>query len=338
MSTEQPWPLSIPASADFSAPQYAYAGFAIDTNGRLVLPSAGAPIVGVLCNKPNAIDQPGLIKGCGAGKVKLQYGGSVTADDPLKVTAAGLFVTASGSDVAAGSAVAIALSSGSSGAIGEGIIIGNAGGFTAVTGTETLTSGALSALALTSFLSITGPQAFTLPDGKFAGQTHRVVCAVAATSPAGTLTVTTPETTAGLVCAGAFLFDTVGQGVDFLWTGTKWRVARVQRAGTKTLTVATTVTTNMNLYSLYALSVTGTVNSTSTMALPNGSCVGEQINVGCSTAASTPHGSIDGTYLLASGAAGTHLGDFTATTSNALLTWNGLAWAVSASIGGIVAS
>lgn len=196
-----------------------------------------------------------------------------------------------------------------------------------------------------SRLAISGSMAFTLPDGTVKGQRKKVSCESAASTPVGTLTVTTPDATVGYACPSTFVFDTAGQSVEFMWTGSAWRVVAVKRAGTLTVVVGTDVLTGKRLSLLYALSVTGTVNSTGTKALPNGSCVGDRAIIGCSTAASTPVGSIDATVNLASGAAGSggtgglgKIGNFGATTSNVVLEWTGTAWQVIASIGSIVAS
>jgi hypothetical protein len=194
---------------------------------------------------------------------------------------------------------------------------------------ELITSGALSLTIPVSRLSVTGTQAFTLADGTFKGQTKRVECVVAATTPLGTLTIASPETTAGMVCSATFVFDVVGQAVELIWTGTKWRASRVQRGGSSGangVVVGTTVLTGKNMWAHYSLSVTGTVSSTTTKAIPDGSSVGEIIQVGCATAASTPSGTIGLTGLSTLGAAATTLGAFNATTCYAALMWNGTGW------------
>jgi hypothetical protein len=194
---------------------------------------------------------------------------------------------------------------------------------------ETITSGAVSLTTDNTYLSVTATVAFTLANGAFPGQRKRIECSVAASTPLGTLTIATPETTAGQICSATFLFDTVGQAIELLWTGTKWRATRVERAGSSGangVVVGTTVLTGKNMWAHYSLSVTGTVASTTTKGIPDGSAVGEMIQVGCATAASTPSGTIALTALTTLGAAGTTLGTFNGTTCYATLRWNGTAW------------
>ena len=179
-----------------------------------------------------------------------------------------------------------------------------------------------------SKLTVSGTMAFTLPDGTVAGQRKRVTCESGASTPKATLTVTTPDATTGYACASSFVFDTAGQSVEFTWTGTAWRATDVKRAGgtADNVVVGTTVLTGLNLWAIYACSVTATVNSTGTKALPDGSCVGEVCLVGCSTAASTPVGSLDFTGVTSAAAAATHLQAIGATTDYVSLQWTGTAW------------
>lgn len=176
-------------------------------------------------------------------------------------------------------------------------------------------------------LTIVGTMAFTLPAPTVAGQRTKVTCVSATTTPAGTLTVTSPETLAGFVCAGAFLFNAAGQSVEFVASsGLKWRATRIQRQGTQAVVVGTTVLTGINLAANYSLSVTGTVSSTTTKGIPDGSAPGETMQVGCNTAASIPVGSISITALTTLGVAGTTLGNFGATSHYATVMWNGTGW------------
>lgn len=195
---------------------------------------------------------------------------------------------------------------------------------------EVVTSGALSVLVPITDLSVTGTQAYTLADGPagIAGMRKLIRCTVASTSPAGTLTIASPETTAGMVCSATFYFDTVGQAVELVWSGTKWRCVRTYRTGGPVdgLVVGTTVTTaKFNLWACYMLSVTSTVSSTiaANRGIPNGSAPGEVISVQCSTAASTPAGTIQcfGT-LPGSVTGGTRsIATFGATTNYLSLVW-----------------
>lgn len=195
---------------------------------------------------------------------------------------------------------------------------------------ETVTSGALSLSYPVTYLSVTGTQAYTIaaPTGINAGQGLRktIVCTVAASTPAGTLTVSSPETATGFVCPTTFFFDNVGQTLVLEWTGSKWRCIQKIRVGVKQLVIGTTTTTGICDMSHVDVSVTGTVASTTTKALPNGAAIGEIVVVTCSTAATTPHGDLGGTFVKKDGTAGTLLDDFTATTDSAILFWTGSAW------------
>ena len=175
-------------------------------------------------------------------------------------------------------------------------------------------------------LTVSGTMAFTLAAPTFAGQRKKITCVSGASTPLGTLTITGQDTTTGFVCASVFTFTTAGQSVELqATTGLKWRAVAIRRAGVRTLVVGTTVTTGLNLEH-YALSVTGTVSSTTTRAIPDGSAPGEMLMVGCSVAASIPSGTIGITALTTLGAAGTTLGTFTLTTNYAGLMWNGTGW------------
>lgn len=195
-------------------------------------------------------------------------------------------------------------------------------------GTESVTTTAavLDNTVRTSFLTVSGTMTGTLADGTYLGQRKRVQCISAASTPAYTLTVNTPESASGLVCASTFVFNAVGQAVDFQWTGSKWRVERIQRAGTTAVVVGTTVLTGLNLSALYALSVTGTVSSTTTKGIPDASSVGEIIMVTVTTAASIPSGTISLTGVKTDGTAGTTLGTVGATANYAQLMWMSSGW------------
>ena len=186
-------------------------------------------------------------------------------------------------------------------------------------------------------LAVTGTMAFTLPDGTYKGQRKLVRCVLAASTPVATLTVTTPETATGYACASTFVFDNVGQEIEFVWSeNSKWRAARIKRAGgaADAVVVGTTVLTGKNLWAAYYLSITGTVSSTTTKGLPNGSSIGERILLACSTAASTPVGNIAGTFVGGAAVAYTDIGAIgvaastTVTGDMALLEWNGAAWRI----------
>lgn len=198
----------------------------------------------------------------------------------------------------------------------------------ALGGVDTLdAAGAVSLKTFETRLTVSGTMALTLAAPTVSGQRKRVVCQSAASTPAATLTVSSPDDTAGFVCPASFFFDTAGQAIEFIATAAlKWRAIAKRRVGWKTLVVGTTTTTGIADMSMINLSVTGTVASLTTKGIPNGAAIGELLLVGCGTAASTPHGDIAMTAVGTSGTAATALDDFTATTDHLLFMWTGAAW------------
>lgn len=193
---------------------------------------------------------------------------------------------------------------------------------------ETVTSGALALNTPISFISCTGTQAYTLAAGTFAGQEKLIICSVAASTPIGTLTVSSPSATAGSVLSATHVFNTVGQALHLMWTGSAWRALRTWRAGTVVPIIGTTVLTGYTLNQLYACSVTETVVSATTKGLPDGQFPGDRCTVGCSAVSGTPVGSITFTGISTANAAKTDLQAIGATTDYVVLEWNGLAWVV----------
>lgn len=193
----------------------------------------------------------------------------------------------------------------------------------------TLTGATLSPSLFSSELAVSGTMAFTLAAPTVAGQRKRITCVSATSTPLGTVTITSPDQTAGLVCPSTFTFTAAGQEVSLMATSAlTWRVTAVKRAGVQTLVVGTTLTAGLQLAALYALSVTGTVSSTTTRALPNGNLPGDTVQIGCSVAASTPVGNINFAGLSSANVALTNIGAVSATTMIANLLWNGTAWLV----------
>lgn len=198
-------------------------------------------------------------------------------------------------------------------------------------------AGALDLTMYITELTVSGTKAYTLAAPTVSGQRKRIVCVSAASTPLGTVTIASPDTTTGFACSSTFTFDTVGQAIELQATsGLLWRATRVQRAGgaVDAVVVGTTVLTGLNLWLRYCCSVTGTVSSTGTKALPNGSSIGERCIITNSTAASTPVGSIDGVFTGMINEAYTHLGAIGVVASTtvvgdcALLEWTGTSWSV----------
>jgi hypothetical protein len=195
-------------------------------------------------------------------------------------------------------------------------------------GVETVTSGALSQTKKT-ILSITGTQAYTLADctASQLGLKKTVeVGTTAASTPVGTLTLTTTYNSEPTT----HVFTTTGQYLTFECEGTSgWHVIDKHRAGTVSVVVGTTVLTGYDVQSVYALSVTGTVSSTSTKAIPACYFPTERIHVLTTTAASTPVGTIavlPGTTIATGVAASTGLAGINATTAQADFVCDGANW------------
>lgn len=71
------------------------------------------------------------------------------------------------------------------------------------------------------YLSVTGTVGYTVPDGQYVGQRLTLVCTVAASTPVGTVTITSGAD-AGANVIGPV--DDVGQCIELQWTGTFWAI------------------------------------------------------------------------------------------------------------------
>lgn len=196
--------------------------------------------------------------------------------------------------------------------------------------------GACSLTRVVTELSVTGTDAYTLAAPTFANQRKIVRCVLAASIPVATLTVSSPDDTTGFVCASTFVFDTVGQEIEFVATpALKWRCVRKKRAGVlATITAGTTVLTGRSMHLVYSLAVDGTDAGTGATGLPNGSTVGEKCSIVCELAANIPVGSLGGTFKGVFGTAYTVVGAIGVVGSTTVigdfceLEWDGAAWQV----------
>lgn len=222
MSTEQRNPITLPGASNLSASLFC--GVALNTSGALVLPAANAPIIGVLYAAGTGGAFQCEVFTVGEGKIKALYGGTVTANDPLKVTSAGKFITASAADVQAGFQVATAIKSGVLNDIGEIILVGGSA-LAAMTGVDDIVLGttAPSNVTAITFAQVTGTKTGVLAAGLAAGQTKRIVQSVAATTPIGTITGTF-KTQAGAAATTLALGTAVATIADFVWDGAAWRL------------------------------------------------------------------------------------------------------------------
>lgn len=188
-------------------------------------------------------------------------------------------------------------------------------------------AGALSLNTYLTELTVSGTLAFTLAAPTFAGQKKLIRCVSAASTPLGTVTISAPETLAGLVLPSTVTFTAVGQEIELeASSALKWRCRRAKRAGVQILVVGTTATAGLVLAHNYSMSVTGTVSSTGANALQNGLYPGDACIITCSTAASIPSGAIDFVGITLANAAVTHIQTITGTAVTTTLNWNGVAW------------
>lgn len=89
--------LSLPAAGDLSASQFRF--MTVNAAGRIALPAAGADAVGVLQDKPDAIDRIGQVAMLNASlRLKVVAGGTVTAGTKAQSDASGEAITAATGD------------------------------------------------------------------------------------------------------------------------------------------------------------------------------------------------------------------------------------------------
>jgi len=214
-------PFSLPAGVDLSGSQYC--AVTVDSNGNLALPSAGGSAIGILYTAPIA-NKAGEVYGPGSGVRKARYGGTVTLPAVLKVDASGRFVTASGTDIAAGSGIAIAIDAGAVNEVHSVLFFGGASPVALGVGFDDIVLGTTAPSALTpiTFAQVTGTKTGALAAGAFAGQTKRIDQSVATGTPVGTITGTF-LTLAGAAATTLALGTAVGFIADFVWTGAAWR-------------------------------------------------------------------------------------------------------------------
>ena len=208
-----------------------------------------------------------------------------------------------------------------------GIPLGTAAGQTAGAVETIVAAGALSPGVGTSFLEPTAAIAVTLAAPTTPGQQKRIEAATGCSATnAVTLTITNPATGEDGTEPSVHVFHSPGQAIvleadsSLLWH----HVAKV-RGGHLAVVVGTTVLTGYDLAASYDLSVTGTVSSTTTKAIPAGCVPGEMLMFNTPTAASTPSGTIallPGTVKGTGAAASTGIGGINATTCAGLFVWS----------------
>ena len=205
-------PFSIPAGVDLSGSQYC--AVTLDSSGNLALPSAGGSAIGILYTAP-ILGKAGEVYGPGSGVRKGRFGGSVTLPAVLKLDSSGRFITASASDIAAGSGVALAIeASGGANEVHSVLFFGGASTVALGVGFDDIVLGTTAPSALTpiTYVQTTGTKTGALAAGSYTGQTKRIIQSVAASTPVGTLTPATPS---GFATVGAL--GAVGDTAELVW-------------------------------------------------------------------------------------------------------------------------
>lgn len=199
-------------------------GVTVDSSGNAALPSAGGAILGVIYGFTGTMTGV-LVRTLADGALLLLYGGTVTLPTALKVNASGQFIAASGSDVQAGAAVAIALDGGASGELHAGVLFGGAAGLSGVGGVDDIVLGttAPSNLTGTTFVQTTGTKTGVLANGVAIGQQKWIYQSVATGTPVGTITGTFKDGT-GAAKTTLALGTAVAAIGGIVWDGAAWRL------------------------------------------------------------------------------------------------------------------
>jgi hypothetical protein len=120
---QSPECLSLPANADLSAGQYKFVK--LGTNGKVALGSVvGEPVIGVLQDKPGAVDRVAQDAVAGVSKV-LAGAGGIDEGQYIKVLAdgsAGVALASSGAGITGSHVVGICVKQAASGEIGAILI------------------------------------------------------------------------------------------------------------------------------------------------------------------------------------------------------------------------
>lgn len=307
-----------PSATDLSSNQFYLAD--VDANGNFALVNtAGQRVAGVI-----QVSGIGAGASCVVGVIgvsKCALGGTVAAGSSVKADATGRAVSASAGDIANGLAFGICTIGGAVGNVGSIELTLGANGIVGVGGSDTLSaSGAASLNTSTTLLSTSGTFAYTLANGNTVGQkkTFREITGTGT----GTLTIATTHNSEPTV----YVFHAATQEAEFEWMADGWKLIRKIRAGALTVVVGTTVLTGYLLTETFNPSVTGTVTSTGTMAVPAPTLPGEYIRVITTVAASTPVGSLAIAGFTKALVAATAFAGINATTCTGTFISNGVSW------------
>lgn len=318
MGTDQTNPLSYLAGSDLSASRYC--AVVLNSSTKLALPSAGGAILGILSNKPIA-DGSGKVYGPGSGQRRAKLGGTVASGDTCKVDSSGRFVTASGADIAAGSAVAVCAEGGAVNDIGSVVMFGGAGSL-ALTVASEAPSGVsgnydLSKYAAESRITLgTANRTGVLADGLYAGQRHRIRVVAAS----GGFTYALTPTTMAASQPTSFTFTALAQEIELTWNGTGYEVTGVRTAGAGTTAAAGTINPLIRRQGL-------TVGSAGAedRILPSGYVAGHQIKIVTDTVGSGTT-TISGLFYDEDGSADGIDANYNAALDEATYTWDGARW------------
>ncbi|RPH64986.1 MAG: hypothetical protein EHM89_00155 [Acidobacteria bacterium] len=305
---ESPTYISRPAGSDLSTKQYFFMDI---TSGKLTLAGSGTRVAGVLCDDPAAEDRPGQLQIAGVAKVLA--GGTITSGAGVASDAAGKAVAATGSAFVVG--ICVSLGTVASGEYAA-VLLTPSGAVGQAGDVETIAdAGALNPGILTTFLSVTGTVAYTLADGSYVGQRKRIECTVAASIPAGTVTLNDAATGEPT----AWVFNAVGQMLELMWMTGGWKLMTVREAGTDTPAAASTLNLLVRTHII-------AIDGTDDWILPSGEVPGETQSFIVSTADNIPAGTISGLFYDEDGSAdGVDL-VMNAIADLATVQWDGLRW------------
>lgn len=312
-------PITIEAGSDLSASQYC--GVKL-SSGKLALPSAGEAVIGVLYNKPNAAGIAGEVQNTPGEVLKWKLGGTVAADEDVKVDTSGRVVTASAADVALGRRVGKCIVGGAINQIGEVLFTGVSTA-AVVSGVQALTgAGTVNATTdVTEWVATTDNA--DMDDGKYVGQ-RKIVRAATGTTGSNILTPTTVSADAtGGTSPASVTYTAEGQETEWEWRSDGWKLVRIQTAGVETVAAAGTANPLVAVHK-------GAVDGTDTATLPDGYYPGQESFWQVISAASTPIWDIGGKFYDEDGSAdgvNTTM-DPAAAKDYALYRWSGARWLV----------
>lgn len=300
--------LSATTAADLTAKRYFGAK---ETSGGLALCST----LGERCDGVIGVGNSGNVTLERGPKVRVKAGAAFARGANLTVNALGRFVTASTGHHVAFVAAEAATADGDE--VDALTPLSFAPSLSVSSVASVSAPGAIPTTASLVLLSVDGTDAFTLDDGA-EGHVITIECVAATNTPLGTVTLNGAQAAYGSERT-AWTFFAVGQRLTLQMTSTGWKFISKVKVGTQTAVVGTD--TINPLAAVVNLSITGTVATT----LAAGDITGEDLELRCSTAASTPAGTVNFTGKALDGTAHTAAA-FNATTDYAVLRWNGAAW------------